>query len=489
MINILPNACPSSNQNPVVTGLAYHSARVRPGFVFVALPGTRTDGHRYLQDALAAGAVAAVVRTDAQAVWPDDRPLVRVPDTRRALALMASQFYGWPSRRLKLYGVTGTNGKTTTTYLLQNILTLAGVPAGVIGTLGCRVDDQYIQTDRTTPESLDLQAVLSEMVDQGVKAVVMEVSSHALALGRVVGCRFAGALFTNLTQDHLDFHASIDEYFAVKQRLFTEYADDAGADFTSVINIDCSYGQKLAKMAKGRIVTFGQLSPADVRAEEASVSASGTRFLLKSPFGTARVTLRLLGAFNLQNALAAAALALSQGVPLETVCAGLETARGVPGRFEQVDCGQEFAVIVDYAHTPDGLQKVLECARALCRGRLLTVFGCGGDRDPTKRPIMGRIGATMSDCAVITSDNPRSEDPLKIIEQVLSGVPDSARGRVMSIPDRREAIHAAISMAEPRDTVVIAGKGHENYQILRDRTIHFDDREVAAEAIRAVLHA
>jgi len=489
LVNILPDACLSADYDPVVCGLAYHSARVRPGFVFVALPGTKTDGHRFLGEALAAGAAAAVVRAGVEVTWPADRPLVRVGDTRTALALMASQFYGWPSRRLQVYGITGTNGKTTTTYLIQSILAFAGVRAGVIGTLGCRVGERHIGTDRTTPESLDLQRILSEMADQGAEAVVVEVSSHALALGRVVGCRFAGAVFTNLTQDHLDFHASLDEYFAVKQRLFTEYAEEAGDSFVSAINTDCSWGQKLVTAAKGRVVTFGTSPLADVRAEEPDISSSGTRFVLASPFGSARVTLRIVGAFNLQNALGAAAFALALGVPFEAVVSGLESARGVPGRFERVDCGQDFTVIVDYAHTPDGLEKVLQCARTLCQGRLLTVFGCGGDRDPRKRPIMGRIGSLMSDVSIITSDNPRSEDPLAIIEQIAGGVPPDARGRVRCVPDRREAIHAAIAEAHAGDVVVIAGKGHEDYQILRDRTIHFDDREVAAEAIRAVLHS
>lgn len=469
--------------------MAYHSARVRPGFVFVALPGTKTDGHRFVPEALAAGAVAAVVRDGVQVDWPQGQPLVRVSDTRRALALMAAQFYGWPSRRLQLYGVTGTNGKTTTTYLIQSILASAGIRAGVIGTLGCQLGETRFSTDRTTPESLDLQSVLSEMAGHGAEVAVMEVSSHALALGRVVGCRFAGALFTNLTQDHLDFHSSLDEYFAAKQRLFTEFAEEAGDGFVSAINTDCEWGRRLAKVAKGRVITFGIDSSADVRAEDPEISASETRFTLAGSFGRARVSLRIVGAFNLQNALGAAAFALSRGVSLDAVVAGLESARAVPGRFERVDCGQDFTVIVDYAHTPDGLEKVLECARRLCSGRLLTVFGCGGDRDPGKRPIMGRIGALMSDSAIITSDNPRSEDPLSIIEQVVGGVPEEARSRVRCVPDRREAIHLAIGEARAGDVVVIAGKGHEDYQILRDRTIHFDDREVAAEAIRAVLHA
>jgi len=472
-----------------VAALAYHTKDVVPGTVFVALRGLRTDGHFFLKDAVDKGAVAAVVNTPYCDGWPAGKPLVVVPDTRKALAMMAVRFYGDPSSRLRVYGVTGTNGKTTTVFLIQSIMSAAGVKTGVIGTLGCRIGSRVIETDRTTPESLDLQRILSDLLHAGAEAVAMEVSSHALALGRTLGCRFAGAVFTNLTQDHFDFHPSIEDYFHAKSLLFTEYAASAGEQFVSAIGVDSDWGRRLCGMALGRVVTFGASPEAEVRAEDVNFSTDGTSFRLVSPWGSSEVHLKLVGEFNVQNALASAALALGCGIGIDAVKAGLEEVGGVPGRFERVDRGQPFTVIVDYAHTPDGLEKLLRAALRLCGGRLLVVFGCGGDRDPGKRPIMGEIAARMSDLVVVTSDNPRSEDPELIIDAVIAGVPEELRDKVIRDSDRRSAIFRAVRLARPGDVVVIAGKGHEDYQILGNTKIHFDDREVAAEALDAVLYA
>jgi len=489
LCSAVPGARVVGDSDPDISGIAYHSGAVQPGFLFVAVRGFSTDGHRFLRDAHSRGAAAAVVESLHGHQWPPDAPALVVPNSRTALALLAARFYNHPSRELDLYAVTGTNGKTTTTYLVERVLASAGLRTGIIGTLGCRILDRRIDSERTTPESLDLQRILREMVDAGVQAAAMEASSHALALGRTRATRFAGGVFTNLTQDHLDFHATLEEYFAAKRRLFTEYAAEAGDAFVAAVNVDSEWGRRLSGDAVGRVVTFGSTPDAVVRAERCELSPGGTSFVLVSPGGSRQVRMKLAGAFNAENALAAAALCLGRGLPLDVVVQGLEAVTGVPGRFESVDVGQPFGVIVDYAHTPDGLVKLIGAARRVWSGRIITVFGCGGDRDRGKRPQMGRIAADGSDIAIVTSDNPRSEDPEAIIDQVVAGVPNELRSKLVRISDRRQAIHHAISQAREGDVVLIAGKGHEDYQIIGSTKLHFDDREVAREALSAALHA
>ncbi len=384
--------------------------------------------------------------------------------------------YGRPSDVIQVVGVTGTNGKTTTTYLVESILRAAGMKTGLVGTVETRIGAESVASVRTTPESADLQRLLAEMRDADVDAVAMEVSSHAIDLRRVESIRFAVAAFTNLSQDHLDYHHSLEEYWSVKRRLFTELNVHE-----RVVNIDDPYGRSMADELGVRW-TVGFSDDATVRADGVELSASGTRFRLLVGESALSVELPLAGRFNVDNALVAAGCALALGVRVDTVVEGLRCAPQIPGRLERIECGQPFSVLVDYAHTPDGLSKAIEAVRQVTEGRVITVFGCGGDRDPDKRPLMGAAAGRLSDIVVVTSDNPRSEDPIGIILQVEDGLRECDVDLVTE-PDRRKAIARAFSMARAGDSVLIAGKGHEDYQIFADRTIHFDDREVAREEL------
>jgi UDP-N-acetylmuramoyl-L-alanyl-D-glutamate--2,6-diaminopimelate ligase len=483
---LLPAATQRGTGDPLVRGITHDSRKVKPGELFLCVPGHKSDGHTFLGDAARHGAVAAVVeRTEGLDV---EIPLLVVPSTRAVMGPLSAAVYDYPSRAFRLVGITGTNGKTTTSLLVEALFRAAGCRTGVIGTLGARIGDQELPGDRTTPEAPDLQALFAEMAAEDVRAAAMEVSSHALALDRTLGTEFDVGVFTNLTQDHLDFHETLDDYFAAKARLFTDYPGRASKPFSAVINVDDPYGRRLRAVARGQIVTYGIDREAGLRATEVHASPAGIRFqvsLKETPPQT--LQLRLGGRFNVSNALAALAAAHASGLDWERSLAALAAVPGIPGRFESVDAGQEFAVVVDYAHSPDGLLNVLNAARALEPARLITVFGCGGDRDRGKRPIMGRIAAEMADIAVVTSDNPRSEDPAAIIREIMSGIEAAAerRAQILVEPDRRAAIAEAIHLARPGDLVLIAGKGHENYQIFADRTIHFDDREVAREVLGA----
>lgn len=456
-----------------VSGIAYRSDRTRPGDAFFCIRGLVRDGHEFAADAVARGASAVVCERELAL----DVPVAVVGDSRLAMSLASSRFYGHPSASMDVVGITGTNGKTTTTYLLDSIFRAAGRATGVIGTVGTRIVDTELPSTHTTPESADLQALFARMVSEGVSAVSMEVSSHAIDLHRTDGVRFAVAAFTNLTQDHLDYHHTLDEYWSVKRRLFFD-ADVAAR----VVNIDDARGAGLAQELPG-CWTVGRDATARVRAEDESADASSTSFSLVTPDGTVRVELPLAGSYNVSNALVAAGCALALGIPLDTVASGLAGAAQVPGRLERVDEGQPFSVFVDYAHTPDSLAKAIAAVRESTDGRVITVFGCGGDRDPAKRPLMGKAAGDASDVVVVTSDNPRSEDPVGIILQVEDGLrPTGASYTVVT--DRRAAIRHAFTLATAGDSVLIAGKGHEDYQIFADRTIHFDDREVAREELR-----
>ncbi|MGQ9779760.1 MAG: UDP-N-acetylmuramoyl-L-alanyl-D-glutamate--2,6-diaminopimelate ligase [Bacillota bacterium] len=463
-----------------ITGLAQDSRRVRPGDLFICLRGTRFDGHDFLAAALTAGAVGAIVKRPVEGV-PPEKTVVIIPDIDAILPDLAARFYGHPASRLKLIGVTGTNGKTTSTYLIRNILQKAGYRVGLIGTVQNLIQDRALPAVNTTPGVLELQWLLAEMAAAGCTHVVMEVSSHAIALGRTRGCRFVAGLFTNITQDHLDFHRTFAEYLRVKQSFFAGLPADAWA----VINGDDPEAPGFLAATGARKLTYGLGAGNDLRAEEVELSMDGARFTAVTPKGRVAVRLHLTGRFNVYNTLGAMGIGLSLGIDLQDVVAGVEALTGVPGRFEMVSGGEGFGVVVDYAHTPDGLENVLRTARALTTGRLIVVFGCGGDRDRGKRPLMGKIAARYADLIFLTSDNPRSEDPLKIIAEIEAGVVEGGRspGEYEVIPDRAQAIRAAVACAEAGDLVVIAGKGHETYQIFADRTIHFDDREVAARAL------
>ena len=486
----LPGAEVVGDASLSVSQVAYDSRRVSPGTVFVAIRGLETDGNRFVEAALRKGAVAVVSQEPAQqgTTW------IRVPDARQALAIISAALFGEPTSSLTLVGVTGTNGKTTTSHLIDAALRAAGRTVGLLGTVHYRVGARLAESVRTTPESSDLQALFREMVDAGCSHAVLEVSSHSLALDRVHGCAFQLAVFTNLTRDHLDFHGDMESYYADKRRLFDTLLRTDGI---AIINADDDHAADLIRASRGRVWTYSLDRLADLKAEAVTLSLDGARFLARTPAGPHEVRTRLLGRFNVQNALAALAAALALGIEPEVAIAGLTSLGGVPGRLERVEAGQDFTVVVDYAHTDDALRNVLETIRELAPRRLITVFGCGGDRDRTKRPLMGAVASRLSDVVVVTSDNPRSEPPEAILEEILRGMPAAGgpgNGRRVAerhvIVDRRDAIARALELAMAGDVVLIAGKGHETYQVLRDRTVPFDDRQVVRDILaRSVLRS
>src|SRR3954471_11842664 len=463
-----------------VSGIAYDSRAVAPGQVFVALKGQHADGTSFARQAIQRGAAAIVSEQAA----PDgvQLPWAIVEDARLELAVLAAVFYRDPSREMRVIGITGTNGKTTTAYLLAAIFDAAGIRCGILGTVGYRIGDEVREATRTTPEAPEVQALLREMVEHHCGACAMEVSSHALSLRRVDDITFAAAIFTNLTRDHLDFHADMDEYFRAKRRLFEMLPRDA----PSLVNLDDPRGAALLA-AGGRPLTYAITRPADVTPGPLSFSLAGLSFDVRTPRGTLQVTSKLVGRPNVYNILAAVSAAAALDVPLDAIVRGLRALEGVPGRFQVVsEAKDEVTVVVDYAHTDDALRNLLDTARPLAHGRLITVFGCGGDRDRTKRPLMGAVAGRLSDLIVITSDNPRSEDPARIIEEIQRGItPDTRRERqsLLTIVDRRQAIARAVEIARAGDVVLVAGKGHEKYQVIGDHTLAFDDVAVAREAL------
>ncbi len=467
-----------------IGGVTSNSRAVQPGDLFVAIIGFTRDGHEFLNDAISRGAAALCVQADRAARVPAawSGPLVTVPDTRWALGDLAANFHGHPARRMRCIGVTGTNGKTTVTHLIAEVVAALGGTPGVLGTLGMRVGDEQLPGDRTTPEATEVQATLADMLARGATDVAMEVTSHGLALGRVVGCEYAGAVFTNLSRDHLDFHADLDAYLNAKLRLFEESRYGATDQRLNAVCIDDDAGRTVAQRARGRVVTYGLTPDAMAHAREVKCDASGSRFTLVTPGGEWPVTLRLLGEWNVANALAVCALAHGWEWPMEQVVAALAQAAPVPGRMEPVPGRGRYAVLVDYSHTPASLEQALRTCRALARGRVLVVVGCGGDRDRGKRPLMGQAAAEGADRVFITSDNPRSEEPGDIIEAIVAGVPAAARPKCRIDADRRAAIFAAVFEARAGDVVLIAGKGHETYQEVNGVKHPFDDRLVAAEA-------
>ncbi|MGO0122016.1 UDP-N-acetylmuramoyl-L-alanyl-D-glutamate--2,6-diaminopimelate ligase [Desulfothermobacter acidiphilus] len=464
-------------------GLAYDSRKVEQGYIFFAIRGWQRDGHDFIPEAVARGAVGVVAERPVEV--PPGVVLEVVPNTRRALALAAARFYGYPSQRLRVVGVTGTNGKTTTTHLLSALYQSRGQKVGLIGTLYLKLGDRIFPGERTTPESLELQGWLARMVREGFEVAVLEVSSHGLALERVTGVAFDVAVFTNLTQDHLDFHSDLEDYFCAKTRLFTELLGGKPGKKLAVINRDDPYGRRLLTRCRGaEVLTYGWRE-GDAYVLDCQFYARGTRLLASVGGKPVEVHLSLPGRFNVYNALATLATALGEGMSLDTAAAALAGVKTVPGRCEIIDEGQDFVVVVDYAHTPDGLLNLLQMARELGPGRVILVFGCGGNRDALKRPIMGRIAGEYADLVVVTSDNPRHEDPWSIIEAIAQGLAAVApASRYRLVLDREEAIKESFALARPGDIVVLAGKGHENYQLIGDKRFPFDDREVARRLLR-----
>lgn len=486
------------DNDPEIRELCYDSRTVRPGSLFFALRGAAADGHAFISRAVAAGAAGLVIEDTAGV--PPGIPSVTVPDSRLAMSLMAAVFYGHPTSRVPMIGITGTNGKTTTTYLVESILGQAGFPAAVLGTINYRFGATTIPAPHTTPESADLQRILRQMVDQGARAVVMEVSSHSLEQRRVDGCSFDVGIFTNLTRDHLDYHHDMESYLASKQRFFSQLLapDQVKPLRRAAVNMDDPAGKQIAGACACQVVTYGVVSDSAVSARDVAFSTSGTTGILVTPGGETGFSSRLVGRFNLYNILAAAAAASALGIPLDAIRAGIEVHGKVEGRLEPVENSRGITVLVDYAHTGDALENVLKTIRELATGRIITVFGCGGDRDRGKRPIMGEIAARYSDLAIITSDNPRTEDPGAIIHEIRAGVePLDLREYSLaelaggfdekgytSVVSRRDAIRLGARLAKQGDILLIAGKGHEDYQIIGTEKHHFDDREEAAMACR-----
>jgi len=488
------------NVERAVAGLAYDSRQVKPGFVFFAVPGAKSDGHEFIPDALARGAAAVVV--ERRVPQPGDAAAIRVHNVRRAMGHWAARFYGYPSRKPKVAGVTGTNGKTTVTYILESIFRAAGMAAGVVGTVNYRYRDCALPAPHTTPESVDLQRLLAEMTRAGVEGVAMEVSSHALELERVRGIDFDAAIFTNLTRDHLDFHADMEHYFLSKSKFFTDYLPASVKQKKSaVIHGGDAKGRELLDKVSSlglEVVSYGHDSKWDVHPVDVSGDLEGLRGKIQMGGRAIAFSSPLVGSTNLENILAAAAAAFALEIEPDAITRGIGALKSVPGRLEKVENGGGITVLVDYAHTPDALERALKLLKPLTPGRLIAVFGCGGDRDRGKRPLMGEAGTRLADIAVLTSDNPRTEEPLKILDDVEAGAkksgakkiptgavetqdPKPENGFYVVEPDRRAAIGLSLRLARRGDLILLAGKGHEDYQILGMEKIHFDDREVARE--------
>ena len=469
---------PELSQIPL-QGLEYDSRRVSPGYLFFAFPGSRADGRQFAADAVARGAVAVAAESPAPQGF--SAPWIEVEHGRQALALAAANFYHHPDQRIALTGITGTNGKTTTAFLVESILNAAGKVSGLVGTIEYHLAGRVLPAVNTTPESLDLVRFFAELESADGSHAVMEVSSHALALGRVYGLGFHTAVFTNLTRDHLDFHHTMEDYFAAKQLLFS----GAGGPPPrwALLNRDDEWCRKVQLCPESELLWYGLGQGASVRARHIVSNLQGLRFEVQYRKARFNVESALLGRINVYNILAACSAGLSYGFPPEVIAAGIAHCRAVPGRFERIDEGQPFGVVVDYAHTDDALKNTIAVARGLAPKRIITLFGCGGDRDRTKRPLMGKVAAGNSDFVVLTSDNPRSEDPLDIMNDALVGIRRTDVAHVVE-PDRATAIARAIKEARPGDIVIIAGKGHETYQVLRDKTIPFDDRAVARQVLR-----
>lgn len=463
-----------------ISMLHYDSRKILPGGLFLCLPGQLTDGHVFIEQAVKNGAVAVVVERDV--LVPLGITCVKTTNARKTMARIAANFYDHPSTQLRVVGITGTNGKTTVSHLIQIILEEYGAKTGILGTLYARIDKWQKEYGHTTPESVEVQEFLDMVRQMSGQWAIMEVSSHALEQFRVEEIDFNVAVFTNLTQDHLDYHGTMEEYARAKSKLFSMIPAVPG--YFCIINGDDPSCSLFTSVCSASYYTYGINNEADVRAVDLDTSLKGTRFMVKTAHKSFPIEMSLIGTFSVYNALAAIAFALAQEIPVEVIQKALHKVRGVPGRFEQVETGGDFTVIVDYAHTPDGLENILKTSRELAENRLIVVFGCGGDRDRSKRPLMGGIAGKYSDYCIVTSDNPRNEDPQKIISDIIPGLETVPGSQYVVIPDRREAIRHAIQMACPHDLVIIAGKGHENYQLIKGEKLKFDDRQVAREMLK-----
>ena len=480
LLSSLPFCQYDKEENPTITSIENDHRLVVSGSLFICVKGYTVDGHDLAQAAAERGAAAILAERPVDAAVP----VILVNDTYRAMAVLADAFYGHPTRNLTLVGITGTNGKTTTSHLIEKLLNDQGKKTGLIGTMYTKIGSEIAETKNTTPDSVTLQKLFSRMAESNVDAAVMEVSSHALELGRVHRSDYDIAVFTNLTQDHLDFHGTMERYKHAKTLLFSQLGNSFDKPKFAVINRDDEAAEDFIRATAATVITYGIDRDADVRAKDISITAAGTRFTLSAGNETKEMKLQLVGKFNIYNTLAAVAVGLCMGMELDAIIESLGEVKGVPGRFELVDEGQDFTVIVDYAHTPDSLENVLRTVNEFAAGDTFVVVGCGGDRDRTKRPIMAQIGCQFADVPVFTSDNPRSEDPADILNDMVKGVEGKD---FQAIVDRREAINWAISQAKANDVIMIAGKGHETYQQIGTEKFDFDDREIAREAIRGIL--
>jgi UDP-N-acetylmuramoyl-L-alanyl-D-glutamate--2,6-diaminopimelate ligase len=461
--------------------VACDSRKVQPQALFFALHGAKAEGTAFVRDAVSRGAIAIASEAAPPATLPASVAWIQVPEARKALAVTAANFFGHPAKALQLVAVTGTNGKTTTTSLVDAIIKASGAKTGLFGTIAYHTPLGDYPAPNTTPESVDLQGFLAEIRDAGGRYAVLEASSHSLAMDRLWGCHFAAAVFTNLTREHMDYHKTFEDYFAAKRKLFE--GTGAGAPETAVINVDDGYGKRLTGMAK-KTVTYGLESSADISAKKFHLSFDGLAFTAQTPHGKVQVASRLVGRINVYNILAAVGAAQVLGLSNEVIETGIRSLENVSGRFQRIDLGQPFFVVVDYAHTDDALENLIGTARELnSKGRIITLFGCGGEKDRTKRPVMGEVTGRLSDLTILSSDNPRSEDPLKIISDIIVGLQKTG-GKYLIEPDREKAVALAIDEAQTGDTVLLAGKGHENYQMLASGTIEFDDREMARRVLR-----
>jgi UDP-N-acetylmuramoyl-L-alanyl-D-glutamate--2,6-diaminopimelate ligase len=470
-----------SLKNPTISSLEMDSREVRPGSLFICIKGYTVDGHDFAQKAVEQGAVAVLSERNLEL----DVPVIVVKDTKRSMAVLADIFYGQPTHSMHLIGVTGTNGKTTTTHIIEKIFNEAKKQTGLIGTMYIKIGDQQKEVKNTTPESLTLQKTFAEMKEQNVSHAIMEVSSHALHLGRIHGCDFNVAVFTNLTQDHLDYHKTMEAYKYAKGLLFAQLGNkfDHNDLKIAVLNEDEEASEEFKRMTSAKILTYGIDRPADIKANNIKMTSKGTMFQLVTPVGTRNVTIQMVGKFSVYNVLAAVSASLASSVDLDSIVRAIESMEGVRGRFELVDGGQDYTVIVDYAHTPDSLENVLKTVKQFAEGRIFCIVGCGGDRDKTKRPLMAKIAVTYSDEPVFTSDNPRSEDPQVILQEMEEGV---VGYQFTSIISREEAITYAVEKAQKGDVILIAGKGHETYQIIGNEVFDFDDKEIALNAINSL---
>ncbi|MGB2623184.1 MAG: UDP-N-acetylmuramoyl-L-alanyl-D-glutamate--2,6-diaminopimelate ligase [Candidatus Acidiferrum sp.] len=472
---------PASAEELEIRQVACDSRKVQPQALFFALHGAKEDGNNFIRDAVSRGAVAIASEEAAPAAIPASVAWIPVSEARKGLAVAAANFFGHPAEALQLVAVTGTNGKTTTTSLVDAMVKASGAKTGLFGTIAYHTPLGEYPAPNTTPESVDLQGFLAEIRDAGGKYAVLEASSHSLAMDRLWGCHFGAAVFTNLTREHMDYHKTFEEYFAAKKKLFE--GTGAGLPEVAVINTDDEYGKRLAGLAK-KTISYGLESDADITTKKFQLTFNGLSFTAHTPNGKVQVASPLVGRINVYNILAAIGAAQALGLPNDVIEAGIGNLESVSGRFQRIDLGQPFFVVVDYAHTDDALENLIRTARELNpKGRIITLFGCGGGKDRTKRPVMGEVTGRLSDLTILSSDNPRSEDPLKIISDIIVGLQKTA-GKYLIEPDREKAIGVAMEEARAGDIVLLAGKGHENYQIVADRTLEFDDREEARRALR-----